>query len=99
MSFISQANACASNGKGERKYLNDIKTRDFVERLNLYFQSKVKVPRIRIGKQQEIETLINEEALLFAKYLKNEKEEWSPRSQPLAFCSISSSISLISKNK
>jgi hypothetical protein len=26
-----------------------------------------------------IETLINEEALLFAKYLRNEKKEWIPR--------------------
>jgi hypothetical protein len=27
------------------------------------------VPRIRVGKKQEIETLINEEALLFAMFL------------------------------
>ena len=33
-------------------------------------------PRIRIGKRQEVETLINEEALLFAKYLRNERETW-----------------------
>jgi hypothetical protein len=26
-----------------------------------------------------IETLINEEALLFAKYLRNEKKDWQPR--------------------
>jgi hypothetical protein len=29
-----------------------------------------------MGEQQEIETLINEEALLFAKYLRNEKKDW-----------------------
>jgi hypothetical protein len=28
---------------------------------------------------QEIETLINEEALLFAMYLRNEKQTWIPR--------------------
>lgn len=28
---------------------------------------------------QEIETLINEEALLFAKYLRLETKEWNPR--------------------
>jgi hypothetical protein len=28
---------------------------------------------------QTIETLINEEALLFAKYLREEKKEWLPR--------------------
>jgi hypothetical protein len=32
-----------------------------------------------MGKRQEIETLINEEALLLAQYLRNEKENWIPR--------------------
>jgi hypothetical protein len=32
-----------------------------------------------MGKKQEIETLISEEALLFAQYLRNEKENWIPR--------------------
>jgi hypothetical protein len=32
-----------------------------------------------MGEQQEIETLINEEALLLAKYLRHEKKEWTPR--------------------
>jgi len=31
------------------------------------------------GEKQEIETLINEEALLFAKYLRNERKIWTPR--------------------
>jgi hypothetical protein len=31
------------------------------------------------GKKQEIETLIGEEALLFAKYLRNETPYWSSR--------------------
>jgi hypothetical protein len=34
---------------------------------------------MRVGKRQIFETLINEEALLFAKYLRNEREEWIPR--------------------
>ena len=33
---------------------------------------------MRIGKKQTIETLINEEALLFAKYLRHERETWKP---------------------
>jgi hypothetical protein len=47
--------------------------------LNRYFQNKVDVSRVRMGKQQEIETLINEEAMLFAEYLRNEKQSWIPR--------------------
>jgi len=31
------------------------------------------------GEKQELETLISEEALLFAKYLRNEREKWTPR--------------------
>ena len=42
---------------------------EFFERVNLYFQSKVQIPSYRRGKTQEIETLINEEAFVFAKYL------------------------------
>jgi len=32
-----------------------------------------------MGEQQEIETLINEEAFLLAQYLRNEKKVWTPR--------------------
>jgi hypothetical protein len=32
-----------------------------------------------MGEQQQIETLINEEALLFAQYLREERKEWIPR--------------------
>jgi hypothetical protein len=47
--------------------------------LNEYFQTKVEIPRIRMGKNQEIETLINEEALLLAMYLRDERRDWNPR--------------------
>ena len=48
-------------------------------KLNDYLRCMVKVPRIMMGGKQEFETLINEEALLFAKFLRNEKETWIPR--------------------
>jgi hypothetical protein len=35
--------------------------------------------RIRIGKRQTIETLINEEALFLAKFLRDERKVWTPR--------------------
>ena len=65
--------------KGKREYLKDNETREFMVKLNDYFEMKVEIPRIRVGKRQTIETLINEEAMLFAKYLRNEKETWVPR--------------------
>jgi hypothetical protein len=39
----------------------------------------VEIPRMKVGKRQEFETLINEEALLLAKYLRNERKSWNPR--------------------
>jgi hypothetical protein len=39
----------------------------------------VKVPRIRHGSKQTLETLINGEALLLAKYLRGERKAWVPR--------------------
>jgi len=39
----------------------------------------VEIPRIKIGLRQTIETLISEEAMLFARYLRSEKKTWLPR--------------------
>ena len=39
----------------------------------------VEIPENKVDARQEIETLINEEALLFAKYLRNERPTWIPR--------------------
>jgi len=47
--------------------------------LDKHFKTKVPIPRIRRGSKQELETLMAEEALLFAKYLRNEKQTWIPR--------------------
>jgi len=59
--------------------LNNTETRDFPRKLNDWFEANAEIPRIRVGERQEIETLINEEALLFAKYLRNEISNWMPR--------------------
>ena len=48
-------------------------------KLNTLFESTIEIPRIKVEKKQTLETLINEEALLFAKYLRNEMKEWLPR--------------------
>jgi CRISPR-associated protein Cas1 len=65
--------------KGKREYLNNIETRNIMKELNRFFEVKVEVARIRNGEHQTIETLINEEALLLAKYLRDEGKKWSPR--------------------
>jgi hypothetical protein len=65
--------------KGKREYLNDSQIRDLMKRINIFLKSKVEIPRIRLGKKQTIETLINEEALLLAKFLRQERKIWIPR--------------------
>jgi hypothetical protein len=65
--------------KGKREYLNNSQTRQLMKQLNAFFEVIVEVPRIKIGKKQTIETLISEEALLLAKFLRNERKNWTPR--------------------
>ncbi len=64
---------------GKKIHLKEYETDSLAEALNALFDRMVKVNRIKVGKRQTIDTLISEEALLFAKYLKNEKKEWVPR--------------------
>jgi len=47
--------------------------------LNTFFESKLDIPRMKVGERQSIKTLIDEEALLLAKFLRNERKEWIPR--------------------
>ena len=65
--------------KGKRECLNNKLTRELMKKLEIVFETTVKVPRIKIGKKQTIETLISEEALLLAKYLRDEIKKWIPR--------------------
>jgi hypothetical protein len=46
--------------------------------LNKYFLTDVKIPRCRIGKKQELESLFCE-VMIFANYLRGEKTIWVPR--------------------
>jgi CRISPR/Cas system-associated endonuclease Cas1 len=65
--------------KGKREYLNNAETSELLGELNRFFETRVEVKRIRNGEHQTLETVINEEALLFAKYLRGEVKSWMPR--------------------
>ena len=67
------------NKIAKRQYLSDSKTRDMRNAFYNYLEQKVDVPRIKHGNRQSIETLISEESLLLAKYLRNERRNWVPR--------------------
>jgi hypothetical protein len=63
--------------------LKEYEADSLAEALNAFFDCIVDVERIKVGKRQTIDTLISEEALLFAKYLRNERKEWIPRTPAL----------------
>ena len=77
--FITKSELMSRGKIGKREYLNDDETKSFMVALDSLFNSYVEIPRIRTGKRQEFETLISEEALLFAKYLRKERKDWNPR--------------------
>ena len=68
-----------SNRLGKRQYLNKQMEKAFTQRLNGVFQSFVEIPRVKVGRKQQIESLITEEALILAKFLRNERKEWISR--------------------
>ncbi|WGM88864.1 MAG: CRISPR-associated endonuclease Cas1 [Candidatus Bathyarchaeum tardum] len=47
--------------------------------LNKLFEKRVEIPRIKHGKRQTLDTLITEELILLAKYLRNERKQWQSR--------------------
>ena len=64
---------------GKRIHLCEFEAGRLVEDLNKLFERKVEIPRIKHGKRQTLDTLICEEALLLAKYLRGERDCWVPR--------------------
>jgi len=77
--FTTKTESISRRKKGKRQYLTNMKTNKLFRALYDYLESRVEIPRIRHGKSQTIETLINEEALLLASYLRDEKTTWIPR--------------------
>ena len=77
--FTVKVEAVNLRRTGKREVLNREETNELLGELNRFFESKVEVKRIRNGEHQTLETLINEEAQLFAKYLRGEAKSWVPR--------------------
>ncbi len=77
--FKMKAESASHGKRGKREYLSDSETKSLLNELNDFFETRIKVKRIRNGEHQTIETLINEEAQLFARFLRNELKSWIPR--------------------
>jgi len=77
--FVTKSEAMTRKKVGKREYLNDIDSKKLMRQLNQLFETEVEIPRIRHGNKQTLDTLITEEALLLARFLRNERKEWNPR--------------------
>jgi hypothetical protein len=64
---------------GKKIHLKEYDVDSLAEDLNALFDRMVNVERIKVGNWQTIDILISEEALLFEKYLRNERKDWKPR--------------------
>jgi len=62
-----------------RIYLSKSKTRELTREMHDYFRRMVDIPRVKHGNRQEVESLMNEEALLLAKFIRKERGTWIPR--------------------
>jgi len=67
------------NRKGKREYLKKPLAKDMMKSLNAFFETMLDIPRVKHGSKQAVETLINEDASMLARYLRNEKKNWIPR--------------------
>jgi CRISPR/Cas system-associated endonuclease Cas1 len=67
------------NKKTPRIFLDHPNTNNLIKSIEKYFEKTVDIPRIRKGKRQTLDTLINEECSLLAMFLRDEKSEWIPR--------------------
>lgn len=77
--FVTKKESMMRKKVGKREYLNDADSKKLMRRLNMFLECEVEIPRIRHGKKQTLETLINEEAYLLAKFLRKERKDWNPR--------------------
>ena len=67
-------------GKIPRMYLMHTQTNQFIKELTEHFKTEIPVKRIKSrAKKQKLETLINEECIRLAQYIRNEKKGWIPR--------------------
>ena len=86
---LEEAKGMFNDKKGKRMFLTRPSLNELLNGLHDYFRSQVIVPRRNRGSKQEFESLINEEAMILAKFLRGERDIWNPR---LPSFSVQSSV-------
>jgi len=77
--FVLKDEWFSTNRLGKRQVLSEGKSGELSRKLDEYFERKVDIPRIKHGNRSSLDTLINEEVFVLAKYLRGEREKWIPR--------------------
>ena len=89
---LNQKDFTPTYGKAKtpRMFLKYPESSQLIKALNNFFETKVEIQRIKKhGSSQTLETLMNEEALLLAMYIRNETPAWNPRTPtPLVVCAL-----------
>ena len=82
--FVAVTDFMMNLRMGKKIHLCEYETNELADALNDMFKRVVAIPRVRHGFKQRLDTLISEEAILLAKYLRRDNESWSPRTINLA---------------
>jgi hypothetical protein len=77
--FVLKSEYVSKTKVVNRIYLDNLNAEELAEGVNSLFLRVVEIPKLRNGEKQTISTLIQEEAQLLAKYLRNERKTWIPR--------------------
>lgn len=77
--FVLKEEYFSSNRRCKRYYLKEEKNTELTKSLNALFSTTVEVPRVKVGRRQQLESLFSEEAMQFSKYLRQEISIWEPR--------------------
>jgi CRISP-associated protein Cas1 len=77
--FVAVTDFMMNLRMGKKIHLCEYETDELAEALNDLFNRVIVIPRIRHGFQQTLDTLISEEALLFARMLQGVMPNWKPR--------------------
>lgn len=77
--FIMKEKPVSSKRIAKRQFLTKARSTELLKGLNKQFEKTTEIPRIKHGKKQTIDTLINEEVLLLASFIRKDLNEWVPR--------------------
>jgi hypothetical protein len=77
--FVLKSEYVSKTKVVNRIYLDNLNAEELAEGVNSLFLRVVEIPKLHNGEKQTISTLIQEEAQLLAKYLRNERKTWIPR--------------------